>query len=356
MNDLEGILTARIHALGPMPLSDYMAECLLNPEHGYYTRAEPFGAAGDFITAPEISQMFGELLGLWLAQAWLDQGAPASFTLAELGPGRGTLMADVLRATKGVPGFHQAMSVHMVEASPRLRAIQAQKIAPYQATWAERIEDLPQAPLFLLANEFFDALPFRQFTRQGAGWCETMVALDGDRLSLARSQPIPLADLAPRLSDTKDGDVVEICPAAAPITQSIASRIAEHGGAALVVDYGGWHSLGDTVQAMRNHAYCDLLETPGEADITAHVDFEPLALAARQAGAQCFGPIGQGTLLERLGIHARAARLAQNLGGAALEAHLAATRRLTHADEMGTLFKALAILAPAAPLPAGFDT
>lgn len=356
MTPLVDILTTRIRALGPMPISDYMAECLLHPEHGYYTRAEPFGAAGDFITAPEISQMFGELLGLWLAQAWLDQGAPTPFTLAEIGPGRGTLMADVLRATKGVPGFHSAMRVHLIEASPRLRDIQAAKLAPYPVTWSETIESLPQAPLFLLANEFFDALPVRQFTRQGAGWSETLIALKDDQLHMARSQPIPLADLKPRLSDTQNGDIVELCPAAPPITQTIAGRIAQHGGAALVIDYGGWHSLGDTVQAMKDHAYVSLLDSPGQADLTAHVDFEPIAMAAQAVGAQTFGPIGQGLLLDRLGLQARATRLAQNLTGRALENHQAATRRLTHADEMGTLFKALAILAPAAPLPAGFDS
>ena len=354
MTALADLLIRRIAATGPISLADYMADCLLHPEHGYYTRAEPFGAAGDFITAPEISQMFGELLGLWLAQCWLDQGAPARFVLAELGPGRGTLMADVLRATRGVPGFHAAAQVVLVEASPRLRAIQSERLAPHAVSWADSVDSLPDGPLYLLANEFFDALPVRQFARAGTGWAETMVAVQDGRLVLARAAPAPLAALAHRLADTQDGDVVEICPAAPGIAQTVAARIATQGGAALLVDYGGWHSLGDTVQAMQGHAYAGLLDAPGQADLTAHVDFEPLARAARSAGAAAHGPVGQGPLLDRLGINARAAKLAQALTGPALENHIAATRRLTHPDEMGTLFKALAILPAHAPLPAGF--
>ena len=354
MTPLESLLIRRIAATGPMRLADYMAECLLHPEHGYYTRAEPFGTQGDFITAPEISQMFGELLGLWLAQCWLDQGAPAAFTLAELGPGRGTLMADVLRATRGVPGFHAAARVVLVEASPRLRAIQRERLAGHAVDWADTVDDLPAAPLFLLANEFFDALPVRQFTRAVDGWAETMVTVQDGALALARGAPLALAALAQRLADTQDGDVVEWCPVAAPIAASIAGRIARHGGAALVVDYGGWHGTGDTVQALRAHAFAGLLATPGQADITAHVDFEPLARAATAAGARAHGPVPQGALLERLGIGARAARLAQGLTGAQAQGLIAAARRLTHPDEMGTLFKALAILPATAQTPAGF--
>ncbi|WP_323038408.1 class I SAM-dependent methyltransferase [Gemmobacter sp.] len=353
MTALADLLIRRIAAGGPITLADYMADCLLHPDHGYYTRAEPFGAAGDFITAPEISQMFGELLGLWLAQCWLDQGAPA-FTLAELGPGRGTLMADVLRATRGVPGFHAAAQVALVEASPRLRAIQQTRLAPHPVTWADSLDALPDGPLFLLANEFFDALPVRQFARAGNGWAETMVTVQDGALALARATPAPLAALAHRLADTREDDIVETCPAAPGIAQAIATRIAHHGGAALIVDYGGWHSLGDTVQAMKAHGYCSLLDTPGQADITAHVDFEPLARAALAGGATVHGPVAQGALLERLGIAARAARLAQALSGDGLASHTAATRRLTHPDEMGTLFQALAILPASAPLPAGF--
>jgi SAM-dependent MidA family methyltransferase len=352
MTPLERQLIARIAATGPMRLSDYMAECLLHPQHGYYTQQAVFGTAGDFITAPEISQMFGELLGVWIAQCWLDQGSPSPFILAEAGPGRGTLMADVLRATRGVAGFHKAMRLHLVEASPRLCAVQAQALANYEPRWCDDLADLPQGPLFLVANEFFDALPVRQFTRTAEGWGETMVIVKDGALAVGRA---PAAGPVARLADTRPGDVVEICPAAPAIIDTVATRIARHGGAALIVDYGGWHSLGDTVQALRAHRFAGLLETPGRADLTAHVDFEPLALAARAAGARAHGPLGQGALLERLGIAARAARLAAGLGPEALERHIRATQRLTDPAEMGTLFQALAILAPDAPSPPAFD-
>lgn len=352
MTALEQILIARIMATGPMRLSDYMAECLLHPQHGYYTQAQVFGRAGDFTTAPEISQMFGELLGLWVAQCWLDQGAPAPFTLAEPGPGRGTLMADVLRATRLVPGFHAAMRLHLIEASPRLRDVQAQALANYRPVWCDTLADLPQAPLFLLANEFFDALPVRQFTRSVSGWMETMVTLQDGALALATA---PLGAVLPdRMADTRPGDIVEQCPAAPGLMSEIAARIAQHGGAALIVDYGGWRSLGDTLQAVRNHAPVGVLDGPGFADLTAHVDFEALARAAQAAGAQAFGPLGQGALLKALGIAARAEKLGAGLTGDALAQHSAATTRLTAADQMGTLFKALAIVPPGAPAPPAF--
>jgi NADH dehydrogenase [ubiquinone] 1 alpha subcomplex assembly factor 7 len=351
MTPLEGLLIRRIAAMGPVSLADYMAECLLHPEHGYYTTREAFGAAGDFTTAPEISQMFGELLGLCLAQSWLDQGQPSPFTLAELGPGRGTLMADTLRATRGVPGFHAAAEVALVEASPRLRAEQRANLGAHPATWLDDITDLPDAPLFLIANEFFDALPVRQFTRDAGGWRETMVGLRDGALTLGLSDPAPVAALHARLADTKPGDVVEHCPQAALVMAAIAARIAAHGGLSLIIDYGGWSSLGDTVQAMREHRFTGVLDSPGQADLTAHVDFKALADAA----APCaWHHTTQGKLLTALGIENRAARLGQELTGAALAAHEAATRRLTAPEEMGTLFKALAVTAPDAPPPAGF--
>ncbi len=345
-------LKARIAQTGPMSVSDYMAECLLHPEHGYYTTRDPLGAAGDFTTAPEISQMFGELIGLALAQAWLDQGAPAPFTLAELGPGRGTLMADILRAAGAVPGFGAAARVHLVEASPSLRQQQAARLADITVTHVADVGDLPQAPLFLVANEFFDALPIRQFVRDGAVWRERLVGLDGARLGFGLGPPQALPELAHR-SDVGDGGVVELCPAAAPIMAEIAGRIAGHGGAALVIDYGDWRSLGDTLQAVRRHQPEDPLANPGEADLTAHVDFEALAQAA--PGLVCSRLTPQGVFLERLGITPRAQKLAAGLTGAALETHIAAHRRLTHPDEMGTLFKVLAFVGQGVPMLPGLD-
>ena len=347
MTPLGELLMVRIAATGPMRLSDYMAACLLHPVHGYYATRDPFGAAGDFTTAPEISQMFGELLGLSLAQAWLDQGAPAPFTLAELGPGRGTLMADVLRATRAVPGFHAGAQVVLVEASAHLRGVQRATLGAVQ--WVDTVQDLPDQPLFLLANEFVDALPIRQFMRVSDAWAETTVGVVGGRLALGRSAPAPLALLEHRLADTDAGDVVEICPMVAPIMAHLGGLIATHGGAALMVDYGGWGSKGDTFQAMQAHGFVDPLAAPGMADLTAHVDFAALAAASPTPHAYST----QGALLASLGIQARSDQLARGLTGAPLDAHIAATRRLTHPDEMGQLFKVLAIYPDRATPPPG---
>ncbi len=351
MTPLAALLARRIAAAGPITLADYMAECLLHPEHGYYTTKPPFGRQGDFTTAPEISQMFGEMLGLCLAQVWLDQGAPKRFTLAELGPGRGTLMADVLRATRGVAGFHEAAEVVLLEASPTLRAMQRSALGAHRAAWAEQITDLPDAPLFLLANEFFDALPIRQFTRQGGGWAETVVGLQGGVLRLGRTEPAPLALLEHRLAGTGEGDVVELCPSALPVAAHIGGLIAAHGGVALIVDYGGWKSCGDTFQAVRAHGYADPMAAPGEADLTAHVDFKPLSLAAKPA-AHAYTT--QGAFLTGLGIGLRAEALAKGLSGEALQSHLAAYHRLTDPTEMGSVFKVLALYPADAAPPPGF--
>ena len=352
MTPLGDLLIRRIAQTGPITLADYMADCLMHPLHGYYSTRDPFGVAGDFTTAPEISQMFGELLGLALAQSWLDQGAPANFTLAELGPGRGTLMADVLRATRAVPGFHRAAQLTLVEASAHLRAAQRQALGDHPVQWLDRAQDLPDAPLFLLANEFFDALPIRQFMRAPAGWCETVVGLANGALTLGRSAPADIAAMHNRLADTAPGDIVEFCPAAAPIMAAIGGCIARQGGLALIVDYGGWHACGDTFQALRNHAFADPWADPGRADLTAHVDFAALAAAAAPART-CFTT--QGALLRGLGIDARAAKLGQGLAKDALESHHRATHRLTAPKEMGELFKALAVFSSLTPIPPGFS-
>jgi NADH dehydrogenase [ubiquinone] 1 alpha subcomplex assembly factor 7 len=352
MTPLARLLMQRIRESGPISVADYMAECLLHPVHGYYTTREPFGTAGDFITAPEISQMFGELFGLALAQAWVNQGAPGAFTLAEAGPGRGTLMADILRATRGVPGFHAAAQVMLVEASPRLRALQARSLAPSGVTplWLDRVEDLPEVPLFLIANEFLDALPIRQFQRSPDGWRERLVGLADGRLAFGLSDPLAKVPDTPAFQTAPTGGVVEDCAPARHAVAAIAARIGRHGGLGLLIDYGGWRSQGDTLQALRAHAFDDPLAHAGEADLTAHVDFEPLAALAP---AHAFDT--QGAVLERLGIAARAEKLAHGMTGKALESHLAAHRRLTHPAEMGSLFKVLALTRAAAPLPPGFE-
>ncbi|WP_375280168.1 class I SAM-dependent methyltransferase [Pseudooctadecabacter sp.] len=344
-------MLARIAAHGPMTLADYMAEALLHPTLGYYSTRDPLGAEGDFTTAPEISQMFGEVIGLALAQAWLDQGAPTPFALVELGPGRGTLMADILRATARVAGFAHAAQVHLVEASPTLRAEQAKRVP--QAQWHDDITTLPDLPLFLVANEFLDALPIRQFHRDDGGWREVMIGGGEALLTPGLSAPAPIALLDHRLNDTKPGDIVEHCPALPGLVQTIAQTIATLGGTALFIDYGDWRSLGDTLQALQNHAPVDPFAAPGTADLTAHVDFEAIAQNAAPARYSRVTP--QGVFLERLGITQRAQALAANLSGPALDAHIAAHRRLTHPSEMGTLFKVIALYPEGAAPPPGLD-
>jgi SAM-dependent MidA family methyltransferase len=350
-------LRRRIELDGPMTVADYMSECLLHPDYGYYTTAPAIGAEGDFITAPEISQMFGELLGLVLVQSWLDQGRPQPFTLAELGPGRGTLMADMLRATRAVPGFHEAMELLLIEASPRLRDLQRQALAPYAPRWVPSVEDLPQQSLFLVANEFFDALPIRQFQREGNQWRERRVGLaeDASGLTLGLGAPAPQPALAHRLKDTKDGDLVEHCEVAAVVTEAIAQRIGDHGGVALLVDYGDWRSLGDTLQALRAHAPTDPLAEPGQADLTAHVDFEAICTAASATGCAHTRLTPQGVFLERLGITDRANALASGAAGEPLAQIIAAHRRLTHPEEMGNLFKVLGLYPAKFAPPAGLE-
>ncbi|MDX5351145.1 MAG: SAM-dependent methyltransferase [Paracoccaceae bacterium] len=349
MTPLAQLLAERIREGGPITVADYMAECLLHPVYGYYTTRDPFGVRGDFTTAPEISQMFGEMVGLALAQSWLDQGAPAPFTLAELGPGRGTLMADILRATRGVPGFHAAARVVLVEASPHLRAVQARTLAPQSVDWLDRAEDLPDRPTFLIANEFLDALPIRQFILSPEGWRERLVGLEGGALAFGLSAPLPQVPDTPAFRTARPGDLVEHCAPAQAAVAAALRPILRHGGLALFIDYGDWRSRGDTLQALRAHAFDPPLAHPGQADLTAHVDFEPLA-----ALAPAHSYSTQGQFLLRLGIQARADRLARNLAGAALESHQAALARLTHPQEMGSLFKVLALTRASVPLPPGF--
>ncbi|MCQ0971663.1 SAM-dependent methyltransferase [Paracoccus sp. TK19116] len=343
MNALGQIIAARIGAHGPISLADYMQTCLLHPHHGYYATRNPFGRGGDFITAPEIHQIFGEIAGLALAQAWLDQGSSAPFTLAEPGPGRGTLMADMLRAMTRVSGMREAAQIALIEASPHLRDMQRDRLGP--VTHLDRLDDLPDRPLFLIANEFFDALPVHQYLRTTDGWAERMVGFDGEKLTFGLAPPMPL----PR--EEAEGTVIETRPSAVTAMSAIARRIAEHGGAVIVIDYGDWNGTGDTFQALRDHAHADPLDAPGQADLTAHVDFAPLAAAAIQAGAVASKPVMQGSWLLSLGAGERAARLAQ-AGDAGAGAAL---RRLTHAGEMGQLFKALAVWPRGAPPVPGFE-
>lgn len=349
---LKNHLLRQIAVDGPLSVASYMQTCLLHPELGYYTTRDPIGRGGDFITAPEVSQMFGELIGLCLAQAWVDQGGGPCI-LAELGPGRGTLMADILRATRTVPNF--APAVHLVELSETLRDIQAITLTGVDITWHRDVTTLPEAPLYFVANEFFDALPIRQFLRQGDGWVERLIGAKDGQLQFGLGAPMPVDTLAHRLNDTEQGDMVEVCASAAPMISELSNRIARHGGAGLIVDYGDWGAVGDTFQAVKDHAPCDPLHAPGSADLTAHVDFE--ALAAHSA-CTVTSMIIQGAFLHQLGIGPRAQALAERLDDEGdtegLTQHLAAYRRLTDPSEMGNLFKAIALHPEGAPPPPGF--
>ena len=337
-------IAALIAAQGPISVADFMA--LANG--AYYAARDPLGPAGDFTTAPEISQMFGELIGLWCAQAWLDQGRPSPKRLVELGPGRGTLMRDALRALARVSGFRDGLDVVLVEASPALAALQRQNVpeARHAPAFDARLTD---RPLFVLANEFFDALPIRQFVKTRSGWHERMIALDGEALRFV------LSPVAAMQGDAPDGAVRETCPMAEAVVEEIARAIAAQGGGALIVDYGYDRAgFGETLQAVRAHAFADVLSAPGETDLSAHVDFAALRNAAERGGAKAYGPVPQGAFLEALGIRQRAARLAGVNPGEA-EALAAATARLTEAGQMGRLFKALAIVPRDVPTPPGFS-
>ena len=335
---------------GPIPLTRFIELALGDPETGYYRTRDPLGQAGDFITAPEISQMFGELIGLWMAVSWQMQGSPTPFVLAELGPGRGTLMADLLRAAAQVPGFVEAASVHLVETSPVLRDIQASTLAQHRVHWSERVEDMPEGPLFAIANEFFDALPVDQFCHDDGAWRRRLVTWDagqGFHFTLGPATGLPLAD-AP-------GKVFEICQAGLSMARTLGGRIARDGGALLMVDYGHAEpgGLGDTVQSVKAHRFHPVLDDPGEADITAHVNFAALAEAGIPARAH--GPVTQGTFLKRLGIETRAAMLAQGQTEAAAQTIAQAMRRLIDPAEMGTLFKVMALAHPALPALPGLE-
>jgi SAM-dependent MidA family methyltransferase len=360
MNPLGQRIARLIEAQGPISIAQFMTIALHDPQSGYYATRDPFGRQGDFTTAPEISQMFGELLGLWIAQCWHDRKRPAA-RLVELGPGRGTLMRDALRViTQLMPEFLTKVEVVLVEASPTLTAIQKDTLAASGANirWAGQFDDaLADKPLFLLANEFFDALPIRQFVKTARGWCERMVVLNADgALDFALAPEAVPSSLIPANRDGAPmGAFYETAPGATALVQQIAEVIAHKGGAALIVDYGygADAGFGETLQAVAAQKYAPVLEAPGDADLSAHVDFAALSDVARESGAKAYGPAGQGDLLEAIGIVQRAATLAHGRLGSNPEID-SQLERLILPDQMGTLFKALAIAPVNAPTPPGF--
>ncbi|MDP1748254.1 MAG: SAM-dependent methyltransferase [Reyranella sp.] len=351
-SELGRLIAHRIALTGPIPIADFMAEALGHPRLGYYRRAMPLGTQGDFTTAPEISQMFGELLGAWLAERWQAMGRPSPARLVELGPGRGTLMADALRATRSVPGFHAALDLHLVDTSTPLRAAQQAALATFMPAWHERLDDVPAGPLLLIANEFFDALPVRQFHKTAQGWRERMVGLGPDgalRLALAPG-PTPFAAALP---EAPAGAEAELSEAGRTLAGAIGARLRRDGGWALIVDYGHDRlSFGTSLQAVRDHRGAGILDRPGETDLSAHVDFAALATAA---AVPAFGPVGQGRFLRRLGIEERARALKRQASAEQASAIDAALARLIAPDQMGTLFRVLALGDDRSAPPAGFS-
>ncbi|MDB5591732.1 SAM-dependent methyltransferase [Enterovirga sp.] len=347
-------LSAAIAEDGPISVARYMALALGHPAHGYYMTRDPLGRAGDFTTAPEISQMFGELIGLWCCDVWDRMGRPAPFVLAEQGPGRGTLMSDALRAARLVPDFLRAASVHLVETSPVLRQRQQSRLegAGAPIRWHEELDGIPEGPAIILGNEFLDALPIRQFVRTETGWHERMVGLGPDGALAFGMAPDP----EPRLAELpgRPGDLREFGAAATLVVRTVSERLVRCGGAALFVDYGTSEPRpGSTFQAVRGHRRADPLEAPGEVDLTAHVDLGAVSRQAVAAGASVHGPVPQGEFLGALGIRERASRLSKAAGGAEVAAALS---RLTGQGEgeMGQLFQAIAISDPRITFLPGF--
>lgn len=345
---LERKLVEHIKENGPMTVAEYMAACLYDPEFGYYATRPALGGEGaDFLTAPEASQMFGELIGLWCAHEWAALGKPA-INLIELGPGRGVLMEDAWRATERVQGFHDAANIVFVETSPLLREAQADRVP--QAEWALRLEDAPPGPSLIIGNEFLDCLPIRQFARLEDGWREKLVGLtDADELTFGLSALLPATD-----DDVQEGAVREIAPGLDALIYEIERRLHDAPGRALFIDYGYVAPEGaDTLQALKRHKRADPLETPGEADLTAHVDFARVAHLAREAGLDVHGPAPQGRFLKALGVDARVDMLTQ-ANPAHAQRFARELHRLTHPDQMGALFKAICLSSPRLPPPAGF--
>ncbi len=352
------VIREHIRDNGPLSVADYMGLALDHPDFGYYRTQDPFGAAGDFITAPDISQAFGELLGLWLATAWQEAGRPSPFCLVELGPGRGQLMADLIRATARVEGFLPGAAIHLVESSERLQAVQRQALPDHEVTWHDRIETVPEGPLFLIGNEFLDALPAHQLIRTETGFAERLVSvMDDGSLGFSTSAPPPdLVDLIAGSDKADVGTVAEVSPARNRLALTLGKRLSSHGGVALFVDYGAWvdRPTGDTLQAVRDHQAVDPLSLPGLVDLTTQVDFRSLGMAGARGGASVFGPVPQGTFLRALGIEPRMAALLKNAGDEQRQALRSALFRLTDASAMGEVFKVMVLASPRGPLPPGF--
>jgi SAM-dependent MidA family methyltransferase len=349
---LQSEIKKLIKSAGPMPVWRYMELCLMHPRHGYYLSRDPLGREGDFTTAPEVSQMFGELLGLWAAWVWKAIGSPPLLRLIELGPGRGTMMADALRAMRVLPPLYQALSVHLVEINPVLREKQKAVLSgSREIAWHDTIDDVPDGPAIIFANEYFDVLPIHQVVKRETGWHERTVEIDstGELVFGAAPEPTPHFDvlLPPLVRAAPNGAVFEWRPDAE--IMKIASRVRDQDGAALIIDYGHLRSdAGDTFQAIARHSFADPLKNPGQADVTAHVDFQALVRAAEDLRARVHGPVPQGDFLRRLGIETRALTLMAKASPEVSEDISGALKRLVTGGRggMGSMFKVLAISEP----------
>ena len=346
---LHHVIRKLIKSSGPMPVWRYMELCLTHPEFGYYVSRDPLGREGDFTTAPEVSQMFGELIGLWAASVWRAMGSPSQVNLIELGPGRGTMMADALRAVRVLPPLYQAISTHLVEINPVLRDKQRQTLTGIRnVSWHEHLDEVPHGPSIILANEYIDVLPIHQAVKRETGWHERTVEIDDkDQLSFGVApEPMPRFEvLLPALvRAAPPGAVFEWRPDRE--IMRIATRVRDQGGAALIIDYGHVRSdAGDTLQSIARHSFADPLSNPGQADLTAHVDFEALARAAQDIGARVDGPVSQNEFLQRLGIEARATTLQAKATPQVAADVTGALQRLIGNGRggMGSLFKVLGI-------------
>lgn len=351
-------LIARIADEGPIAVSAYMDACLNDPEHGYYRTAQPFGRAGDFITAPEISQVFGELLGLWAASVWQAMGESQPVALIELGPGRGTLTADALRAAKALPAFRETVRLHLVETSPVLRAEQARTLQGSGATWHETLAEVPDSPAIILANEFLDALPVRQLVWRAGQWRERCVSHDARHgFHFTECDPSELdaseRDLLPR--EPAEGDIAEFRPGATALLADIARRGASGPQAALFIDYGHTEApSGDSLQAVSSHRYAGVFDAPGAHDVTAHVDFRALRRQAETSGLRAFGPMAQGRFLLQLGLEARCQTLLRAATPDQQDAIMSGAGRLVDPAQMGEMFKVMAVMAELGDAPPPF--
>lgn len=359
---LETEIRRLISLAGPMPVSEFMGLCLGHPKHGYYITHDPFGTGGDFTTSPEISQMFGELIGLWSAAVWRQMGQPANVHLVELGPGRGTMMLDMLRAAHVMPGFRKAIAVSLIETSPALIQRQKQTFGniDVSVSWRETLPDVPDGPAIIIANEFFDALPVNQAVKEADGWHERVVGVDPNGNLAFGITPTPLKffaqTLPPQVRMAEIGSIYEW--RADTQALEVGRRVVRGGGGALIIDYGHVESMvGDTFQALRGQRKADPLVAPGDADVTAHVDFQALGGVGESMGARVHGPVDQATFLRRLGIEQRAINLKKVAPPDKVAAVDMGLARLTAGGVtgMGSMFKVLGLSAPAIATLPGFE-